>query len=70
MNWIGFYDKNFVLQPTTEENIFSVIAKDSMGEEVIGRYSAEPDELYFNRPVPIIEIQRIIESVRKSDDKK
>lgn len=59
---LGFYEKNFFLRDGL------IIAKDSVGEQVIGKYNEVTDKVHFDFAVPVVDIKRIIEAIR--NDKK
>lgn len=68
---LGFYDKDYQFKPTDDDNkIWSVIIAEAGVQDVIGRYDTNSDELLFNRPFSIDEIQRIISVLRRCQNDK
>jgi ATP-dependent Clp protease ATP-binding subunit ClpA len=66
LSLLGFFDKDYFFKPIdTDTNIQSVIIAEGGVEEVIGRYDTGTDELFFNRPLSVEEIQRIISVLRR-----
>ena len=67
---LGYYDKDYQFR-IIDDNIKSVVILEAGIEEVIGRYDENSDELFFNRPLSIDEMQRIISVLRRcQNDKK
>ncbi len=68
---LGFYDKDYFLEQVGEHQVYTLICRDSTGKETIGRYDAESDSLFLNRPFTIEDIQQIIATIRRiQSDKK
>lgn len=66
LSLLGFFDKDYSFKPTdTDTNIQSVIIAEGGLEDVIGRYDTITDELFFNRPLSIEEMQRVISVLRR-----
>lgn len=74
LSLLGFFDKDYRnlarrlilrFKPTdTDTNIQSVIIAEGGIEDVIGSYDTNTDELFFNRPLSIEEMQRIIRRIQ------
>jgi ATP-dependent Clp protease ATP-binding subunit ClpC len=65
LSLLGYYDKDYQFDPTTDEKIKSVVIVENEMKDIIGRYDTSNDELFFNRPLSVEEIQRIISVLRR-----
>jgi len=65
LNLLGFYDRNFSLQPTDQQNIYSVMYTDTASNDCVGRYESTTEELLLNRPLTVTEIHRLLEKIRE-----